>query len=227
MLVYSTQSYPSAPVSNWWELTEPQWEGKVYITNPSDSMISYTFFAMLQQNSDLLEEAYAQRYGTDFASESGANVFETFLRKLVHNGLHIVNDSDDVANGIEYGDAVVGLMNASKIRYNSDGYHFALCYEMQPFAGVANPAAIMMADGAPNVASAKLFIRYILGETDGQGEGLSILLANEGIWPARTDADGMSPSLSTFHVLSTDEDFSAQYRDTFLTLWATLLTELE
>ncbi len=227
MLVYSTQSFDSAPVANWWALTEPQWADKVYITNPSDSMISYTFFAMLQQNSDLLETAYAQYYGTDYVEKVGATIFETFLRGLVNNGLHIVNDSDDVANGIEYGEGVVGLMNASKIRYNADGYHFALCYDMAPFSGVANPAAIMLVDGAPNVASAKLFIRYILGEADGQGEGLSILLANEGIWPARTDAEGLSPSLSTFAVLSTDEDFSAQYRNTFLTLWTEILAALD
>lgn len=223
MLVYSSEYFSSAPVSNLWELTEETWYDKVYITNPADSMISYTFIAMLEQNSDLLEDAYASYFGSEYVADEGIVTY--FLSLLLQNALHVVNDSDDVANGIEYGEGTIGLMNASKIRYNEDGYHFALTYNLEPFSGVANSAAIMMVDGAKNVSSAKLFIRYILGESTGDSEGLALLMNNEGIWPSRTDVTYLSEPLENFEVEYTDESFSYDYRDEFLELWEVLLTK--
>ena len=49
----------------------------------------------------------------------------------------------------------------------------------------------MIAGGAKNINSAKLFIRWILGEADGNGEGGKPFL-QEGAWPSRTDAHGGS-----------------------------------
>lgn len=225
LLTYNEEAHPTAPILNWWELTEPQWKDKVYITNPTRSMISYTLFSMMQQNEDQMEAAYAQRYGTPFEAENGEGAFKTFLRKLVENGLHVVNDSDDVADAIAkpgMNCQGIGILNASKLRLRESGYPLAVAYEMEPFAGVINPANLMLVGGSKNVNAAKLFIRWTLGETMGTGVGYEPFL-QEGAWPARVDVQSPSRSLDSFHAIYTDEQFACENRDEFLAFWDSLM----
>ncbi|MCR5331460.1 MAG: hypothetical protein K6E62_09780, partial [Lachnospiraceae bacterium] len=113
----------------------------------------------------------------------------------------------------------VGILNASKLRLRDQGYPLQVCYELEPFAGVINPANIMIAGGAKNINSAKLFIRWILGEADGNGEGGKPFL-QEGAWPSRTDAHGgASRRLEDMNVIYTDETYSSKNREAFLSFW--------
>ena len=63
------------------------------------------------------------------------------------------------------------LLNASKLKLAERGYMMQSITDMEPFAGVINPADIMITGEAENINSAKLFIRWMLGEADGIGEG--------------------------------------------------------
>ena len=225
LLCYSSEFYDAPPIENWWELTEPEWKGKFYITNPMRSMISYTLFSTMLQREDLMEQAYLERYGTAFVPENGEGVSKAFLRRLVQNDLVIVNDSDDVADAIAKpgnpSDAV-GILNASKLRLCESGYSLMVSYETQPFAGVINPANIMMVGGAKNINAAKLFIRWILGEADGTGKGYQPFL-QQGAWPSRNDVESPSKPLDSFEVLYTDETYASEHRDEFVAFWETLL----
>ena len=94
-----------------------------------------------------------------------------------------------------------------------------VCYDLEPFAGVINPANILIAGGAKNINSAKLFVRWILGETDGKGEGYKPFL-QEGAWPSRVDVEGgASKKLEDINVIYTDETYSAKNREAFLKFW--------
>lgn len=227
LLAYNTEVYgEEAPISNWWQLTEPAWSGKLYVTDPTKSNISYTMFSMLIQNSDKVTEAYRAYYGTEFVSDGGENAGETLIRRLVENGIHVLNDSDDVADAVAApgtGADGIGLLNASKLRLAERGYTMQSITDMEPFAGVINPANIMIAGGAQNINSAKLFIRWMLGEADGTGEGYTPFLG-VGAWPARTDVTrGDERNLDGMNVIYTDEKYTAARRDDFLEMWSKLI----
>ena len=228
LLTYNANSYSEPPISNWWELTQSKWKRQIYITDPSRSMISYTLFSMLEQNSEEMEKAYRAYFGTDYVSENGENAGQTFLRMLIANDLQVVNDSDDVADAIAAPGSdskAVGILNASKLRLNEQGYTLQVCYEMDPFAGVINPANIMIAGEAPNINSAKLFVRWILGEADGTGEGYQPFL-QEGAWPARTDVTGKATKeLDDISAIYTDEYYTYEHREQFLNQWNGWLEE--
>jgi len=223
LLVYNDRLYDTPPVSNWWELTEPQWKDKVFITDPNRSMISYTLFSSMLQREDELALAYEAYYDEPFSDEEGAG--KAYLRKLVDNGLNIVNDSNDVAEAIGrpgLKDSAIGIMNASKMRMRDTGYDLMAIYEMSPYVGVVNPASIMMVGGSENINSAKLFIRWIMGETDGLSEGYKPFLQN-GTWSSRSDVKTQSEvSLEDISVIYTDETFTSQNRENFLEFWGTL-----
>lgn len=222
LLTYNDDYYTDAPISNWWELTEEKWRGKLYITNPAKSMISYTLFSMFIKNSEKMEKSYEAYFGEKYEAKDNESAGEAFIRMLAQNDINVVNDSDDVANAVaEPGSKsdAVGILNASKLRMRDQGYPLQVCYDLEPFAGVINPANIMIAGGAKNINSAKLFIRWILGEADGTGEGYKPFL-QEGAWPSRVDVEGgATRKLEDMNVIYTDETYSSKNREAFMDFW--------
>lgn len=222
LLTYNEDFYTGAPVSNWWELTEEKWRGKLYITNPTKSMISYTLFSMFMENNEKMETSYEAYFGRKYEANGNESAGEAFIRMLIENELNVVNDSDDVANVIAAPGSkseAVGILNASKLRMRDQGYPLQVCYDLEPFAGVINPANIMIAGGAKNINSAKLFVRWILGEADGKGEGYKPFL-QEGAWPSRVDVEGSATKkLEDMNVIYTDETYSSKNREAFLKFW--------
>lgn len=222
LLTYNEDYYKSTPVSNWWELTEEKWRGKLYITNPTKSMISYTLFSMFMENNEKMEASYEAYFGKKYVGDGNECAGEAFVRMLIENEINVVNDSDDVANAVAAPGSqsgAVGILNASKLRLRDQGYPLQVCYDLKPFAGVINPANILIAGGAKNINAAKLFVRWILGEADGKGEGYKPFL-QEGAWPSRVDVEGgASKKLEDMNVIYTDETYSSKNREAFLNFW--------
>ena len=222
LLTYNEDYYTNTPISNWWELTEEKWHGKLYITNPTKSMISYTLFSMFMENTEMMEASYEGYFGKTYVANGNESAGEAFVRMLIENDINVVNDSDDVANAVAAPGSqseAVGILNASKLRLRDQGYPLQVCYDLEPFAGVINPANILIAGGAKNINSAKLFVRWILGEADGKGEGYKPFL-QEGAWPARIDVEGgATKKLEDMNVIYTDETYSAKNREAFLKFW--------
>ena len=76
-----------------------------------------------------------------------------------------------------------------------------------------------------NINSAKLFIRYLLGETDGKGEGI-LPFTTLGTWSAREDvADGDIVPLSQLDVKYLNKKFIYENRQNIIEFWETILKE--
>ena len=228
LLCYNDSYYDTCPISNWWELLDSKWKGKLYITDPTRSMISYTIFSMMEKNDDEMKNAYLEYFGTEYdEKQNGECATHYFIQRLVENELHVLNDSDDVAVAIaEPGtqSANLGILNASKMRLREQGYSLMACYELVPFAGVINPANIMIAGGSENINSAKLFIQFIMGEEDGNGDGYKPFL-QEGAWPARIDIETASTQkLDEINAIYTDETYGCNHRDSFLEFWDEIIS---
>ena len=162
---YNTAFHDEPPVSNWWALTDTEWQGKVYAPNPAKSVTTLSAMAMLQKYESLLEQAYFDHYGVPFSGQSGEGAAKTFIRKLLENGLHIVNSSDETAEAIGAPGTTednLGIIVSSKIRLTDIGYTFANIYDAAPFGGFINPVNIMVAGGSKNINAANLFILWII-----------------------------------------------------------------
>ncbi len=221
---YNPTLFDESPVSNWWELTEEHWRGKIYAPNPMQSVTTNAMFNMFIKNNELMEQAYRDWSGIEFVSENGESAAETFIRKLVENELHIVNSSDEVSDaiGLDGAEEALGLMVSSKLRLNKIGYNLEFTTEVVPFDGVASSVNIMIAGGAKSINSAKLFIRFIFGETDGTGAGYLPYL-QEGAWSMRSDVQSSEErSLSDLNLIYSDEGFTYENRDNFDEFWSEL-----
>lgn len=225
MLSYNNSVYKEAPVKNWWELTEPQWEGKIAMANPVRSITSFAFLSMVIENHELMRESYEAFYGKPLALESTENAGEYFIKKLRKNGLILTNSSDEVAGMVGAPGVLqppIGIMISSKLRLSDIGYNLELIYDMEPFCGVLLPNSISVAAGAKNINAAKLFIRFLFGEADGQGEGYQPYL-QKGAWSMRTDvfSDTETP-LKDINFIASNKEYIYQNSQKINDFWLSL-----
>jgi iron(III) transport system substrate-binding protein len=226
MLYYNDTYYDAPPVTNWWELTDEAWRGKVTMPNPARSLTTMAVFGTFIKESDAMAAAYEAHYGKPIALQDGESAGEAFVRMLVENDAMIVNSSDEVADAVGApGTAswAVGIMVSSKMRLKSIGYNLHYCDPMEPFDGVATPVNIMMAGGAKNVNAAKLFIRWVLGEADGQGDGYKPYLQS-GAWSMRSDVASETPiKQEGLDLVYIDREYIYSHKDEIASLWERLM----
>ncbi len=226
MFAYNDSAYEKPPISNWWELTEEKWKGKIMMPNPTRSETTFGFLSMIVQNERLFEEAYKAGYGKEIETLQGEGAGKTFIRKLYLNGLTLTNSSDEVAESVGapgLNEQAVGIMISSKLRLRNVGYTMAVAADLTPFSGAVSQNSIMLAAGAKNVNSAKLFIRWIFGEADGQGEGYKPYI-QAGSWPTRADVKGESDvSLNETNLIYLDNIYTYENKNDLMDFWVSLV----
>ncbi len=228
VLSYNEQYYSEPPVDNWWELTEEQWRGMLYMPNPTRSVTTLSFFNMMILHSDEMAQAYEELYGQPLELPEGENAGREFIRRMVRNDVNIINSSDEAAEKVGAPGSrspYVGIMISSKTRLRSLGYEMVDHYSMEPFCGVYTPIHIMLAGGSKNVNAAKLFVRWVLGEADGKGEGYKPYIQS-GAWSVRSDVrDDTDVRLEELDLLHLDRAYLYENYEGFLTFWEDVLAE--
>jgi len=227
MVFYNSEIFSKSPIKNIWELTENKYKGKIIMANPLSSFSTYGFCAMLIKEADQFEAAYEQYKGEALQVSEGKNAGEIFWEQVAPN-MVFTNSSDEVLEGIGNSGRdgmMIGFMLSSKMRLQEMGYDFEPIYRLEPFSSVYTPNCVMLSGGAKNVNSAKLFIRYLLGETDGTGEGIQPF-STKGTWSVRTDvSDGNDVPISQIDMLSLDEEYIYENRDDINSFFEKILME--
>ncbi len=224
MFFYNSAIYDEVPIQNIWQLCEAQYKGEIYMPSPLRSFSTYGFCAMVLAHPNEMEQAWRDYAGTPLEVPEGKTASEVFFERLVQN-VHFTNSSDEVAEavGSAAGTGHFGLVISSKQRLNSVGYHMAPIYKLDPFSGSYASTSAMIAGGAKNINSAKLFIRWLLGEADGTGEGYKPY-QTAGTWSPRTDVpDGNDVPLSEIDLLWLDKEYMKDNRDEIDAFFSSIL----
>ena len=166
ILTYNTKLYDKCPVTNIWQLTEPEWKGRFAMQDPLGKP-SYTdwFNQMHGRIDDKVAAAYEAQYGKKLETDLGSAT-HAFVAALAANG-PLLTDSDSAA-----ADAVaapgqtepfLGLVSAAKFRDNAGkGFTLGLCAGVDPIIGFANPTVGVIVKGTDSPNSARLFIHYAM-----------------------------------------------------------------
>jgi iron(III) transport system substrate-binding protein len=187
-LFYNTQHYNEAPVTNWWDLTTPELKGKVYTADPLSSPAFMDLFTTMVVHSDEMAAAYKEKFGKDITLQGTENAGYEFIQQLFDNGLVVLKGSDDVLDAIGKANSdALGLAVSGDVSKNEEnGWSIQPIYDIKPKTSVPDAGYLFIANKAPHEDAAKLFIRWMMGETDGKGEGLDSF--NElGSWVPRSD----------------------------------------
>lgn len=226
MIFYNSGKYDECPISNIWELTDEKYRGHIYIPSPLRSFSTYAFCGSSLQYSEQLEKAYEQYYHETLDASDDSTAAMVFWRSLAANAI-FTNSSDEVAEalGSKNSDADFGIMVSSKQRLSEVGYSLEPVYHLAPFCGCKTSFSVMIATGSKNVNSAKLFVRYMLGESTDIGEGTESF-RTVGTWSARTDLeDGNPVPMEEIDLIVPNQEYLIDNRVQIETFWSAILKE--
>ena len=201
-LFYNAEAYPDgSPVTNIWQLTEPQWQGKIMMQNPLDNVSwgSWITGFCVGDVPDQLAAAYEELYGEELVLSDGcANAGYEFLKRLHDNNPTYTSSSDDIAEAVGtkgQADPPIGFCASSKLRKNADNDWVLAPVNLYPTTGIPAINTLYVVEGCQHPAAAKLLIRFMMGGIDGDTSGYDEFNTLGG-WPVRDDiepAEGSVP----------------------------------
>lgn len=175
VLMYNEAAYPNgAPISNLWQLTLPEWRGKVLMVDPSQRGELLDLLTEIALHPDEMAAAYEKQFGKPVQVDGdlqGAG--EQFIRDLFANELILVPNSDVLNKAV--GDKTaqnppVAFGTYSDRRDNEkEGWALQIANDVEPANGILFPAVFAVADKAPHPAAARLVIDFMFGDDSATG----------------------------------------------------------
>jgi len=166
VFTYNTALFDTCPITNIWQLTEPEWKGRVSMQDPLGKP-SYTdwFNQMRSHADDKIAAAYEAQYGkaleTDFDSAT-----EAFVAALAANGPLLTDSDSSAAEAVAapgQTEPFVGLVSVAKFRDNEGaGFTLGLCAGIDPIIGFRNATVGVIVKGTNSPNAARLFIHYAM-----------------------------------------------------------------
>jgi iron(III) transport system substrate-binding protein len=178
VLMYNEESYPAgAPVDNLWDLTRPEWRGRVVMVDPLLRGDYLDLMTEIVLRADAMAAAHEAEFGTPVTLEPGRrDAGEQFIAALFANDVVLVRSTDDVnlavgAKGQQA--APIGFTSYSDRRDNEEeGRALQVANAVAPANGIVYPALLAVSPRAANPAAARLAIDFLMGddsETGGPG----------------------------------------------------------
>jgi iron(III) transport system substrate-binding protein len=189
VLMYNPDAYPNGPgVDTLWDLTRPEWKGRLTMKDPLKSPENLDFLASTVKNAAEMEALYELEFGEKLVT-SEPNAGYEFLKRLLANSPALTSGDDETAKAIgEKGrpNPPLGIIGASKIRLvREQGLSLAFLKGIKPASGVTYPALLGIANRAPHPNAAKLMVRWMMGDEKG-GLGYAPYYVS-GDYPSRSD----------------------------------------
>ena len=175
VLMYNEAAYPDgSPITNLWQLTLPDWRGKVMMVDPTQRGELLDLLTEIALHPDEMAAAYKAQFGTDLAVDSDlTGAGEQFIRNLFLNDLVLVSNSDDLNKAVGIKDATnppVAFGTYSDRRDNEEeGWALQVANDVVPANGILFPAVLAVADKAPHPAAARLLIDFMFGDDSADG----------------------------------------------------------
>ncbi len=166
VFTYNTELHDSCPVTNIWQLTEPQWKGKITFQDPLHKTSFDDWFNQVEKyGDDKMAAAYKAEFGKDINTGS-ESATKQWVKALAANG-PLLTDSDDAASDAVgtpgQKESFMGMMSTAKFRENAaSGMKLGLCKGLNPWAGWLYGKVGLITAGSDSPNAAKLFIRYAM-----------------------------------------------------------------
>ena len=208
---YNTEEFPDgAPISSWWDLTRPEWAGRIMIRDPLADIAN---LATLVRFSDKMAEDYERIFGEPITLHPDSpTVGHEFLRRFSANDLIFTASGGEIITAVgtpgQTTNTPIGYAMSSGLRRREERGYTLNYINITPATGFPFTSFLYIAEEAPNPNTARLFVYWMLGGADGQGVGFDPWNTLGG-WPVRDDiapVEGSTP-LSEINLFPHDVDF--------------------
>ena len=194
---YNTSLFEESPVDSWWDLTRPEWKGRILMSDPLSSAETLGMFIAMVQHADEMAAAYKAEFGEEIVTRKGENAGHEFMRRLIDNDPVFVKSGSNAVDGVGKGDIpMIGLASSPKLReVNQKGLSITVAWDIAPALGVTTKAYVAMMADTPNPNAAALLVRWMMGDSEG-GQGYAPFHV-PGSWSSRSDV-GAPPDSPAF-----------------------------
>jgi iron(III) transport system substrate-binding protein len=153
------------PITNIWQLTEPEWEGSVTFPDPeSMHRLTTIWNQAAREHAAEWEKAYEEYFGESLRTDQPTAVHEWVVRLAANSPIIFKNEEEvsDAIGAAGQANPPVGLLGPAKYRNNeAKGYSLAFCSGLNPFAGHELTMSIGYAAKSKNPNAAKLYIYFV------------------------------------------------------------------
>jgi len=172
VLGYNSELNKACPISNWWELTEPAWKGKVHIEDPMTDASTMGILTTIASHAKELAAAYKDKYGKDPVLDADTPDAGWLWVKMFAKNKPVMEPGGDevtaatASKGMK--DNLVGFTSYSKYRNTQKGtVVWEPCIGLKPVIGIQTASYLAIANRAPHPNAAKLFINYVANDPEG------------------------------------------------------------
>ena len=207
---YNDEAYPDGPpITSWWDLTKPEWKGRVLVTNPLDNHSHMCIYVGLVLDADSLADDYKRVFGEEITLHGTENAGYEFLKRFMENDPVFISSSSEMVEAVGTRGQErppLAYASSSKMRERKEkGYALQVVSQIKPHTGLSGLNTLYVVNEAPHPAGAKLLIRWLMGEADGKGEGFKPFNTIGG-WPLRDDVKAVDPiPLSDINIQDIDK----------------------
>jgi iron(III) transport system substrate-binding protein len=189
-IAYNKQTYPDGPpVDTWWDLTRPEWYGKIITKDPMLGGSEINFFASFIKYADEMEALYEEEFGEPIVLNDTENAGYEFLKRLMDNGLILMSSGTPVTMAVgapRQDDPPLGIIGPSKLRLQEDSELYVdILWDVKPVATYLSKQAMSIPVYSEHPNAAKLLMRWLYGDPDG-GQGFKPFY-DLGTWSPRVD----------------------------------------
>lgn len=177
-------------IKSWWDLTLPQWRGRVALPDPIRDERTLYVLTSLTQRSEELAAAYQAQFGHDLVLDADCpNAGYQWIKDLLTNQPLLLPGDADVAYKVgdpQSTEAWVGLCSYERFAKVCLGeLSFLPLLDLAPAAGFRWPTYLGIVNRCSHPQAAKLLARWLLGDVAGRGGYTPWNMP--GIYPGRID----------------------------------------
>lgn len=169
VLAYNSELNEACPISNIWELTQPEWQGKIVVEDPLNDASTLSKLVTFIYHTEEMHAAYVDLYGSEPVLDADTpNAGWLWFKRLAQNNPIPQPGGDEVDAAF----ATPG-MDQSLLAFTSYSNYadveegnlvFEPCWGLEPVVGVQSQSYLGIMNQAPHPNAAKLFIRFITSE---------------------------------------------------------------
>lgn len=202
VLMYNEEAFPDGtPVANLWDLTTPEWNGRVVMVDPNVRGDYLDLMTEVVLRSEEMAAAHEEAFGEEITLDEGVETAgEQWIADLYANGLVLVDDTDNVnaaIGSVGQQDPPVGFTSYSDRRDNADeGWALQVSEQTVPSPGIAFPALLGVVQGAEHPAAARLLIDFMMGDDSPTGGPAFEPFYVAGDYPTRDDVTAPEDAVS-------------------------------
>ncbi len=169
VFIYNDENATEQPITNVWQLTDPEWKGALQFKDPFSEAVNMNFFTMVTREdwAQKLADAYYDYYGKEITLTTPNAGYE-WIKMIYANGAVLGKSDTTIAENVGakgQSRTLAGLFTLNKLR-TADAKNLALApaYNVVPFSGFMYPAYVFITSNAKSPNAAKLFIEYAMTE---------------------------------------------------------------